>query len=241
LKILAIDTSGEQAGAAIVAEKNSSYITVGEIIVNARLGGNSYTHSEILMPAVGQLFELTRLKPADLDFVAYVNGPGSFTGLRIGVSSALGIARGLKIPAIAVPTLDALAYNILCAGSSAVVVPMLDARRGQVYSAIFQRDTAGKIERNSEYLALPVGEVLHEIPSREKIIFLGDGADVNRDEILAAFPEAIFPDGNSNRQRASSAGSWAAEKISQGAELTQGVEILYVRAPQAVREAAGRK
>jgi tRNA threonylcarbamoyladenosine biosynthesis protein TsaB len=244
LKILAIDTSGEQTGAAIIAEKNSSYITVGEITINARLGQNSYTHSEILMPAVEQLFELTRLTPADIDFVAYVNGPGSFTGLRIGVSSALGIARGLKIPAIAVPTLDALAYNVLYAGSSAVVVPTLDARRGQVYSAVFERGESGKIERKSDYLALHVGELLKEIFNHGKhgkhgkeIIFLGDGADANRDEIMAAFPKAVFVGGNSNRQRASSAGLWAAEKIREGMEFTQEIEILYVRAPQAVREA----
>jgi len=241
LKILAIDTSGLQAGAAIVnaysphGAQSSSYITIGEVTLNARTGENSYTHSEILMPAVEQLFKLTRLEPQDIDYVAYTNGPGSFTGLRIGASCALAMAHSLNKPAIAVPTLDALAYNTLNAGKEATIIPMLDARRGQVYTAVYSRCAEGKITRNTDFTALPVEEFLPAI-SGEKIIFLGDGADKNRDIILNFLPRAIFASLNNNRQRASSVGVWAAEKIAANQDISREIEILYVRAPQAVRE-----
>ncbi|MCL2388017.1 MAG: tRNA (adenosine(37)-N6)-threonylcarbamoyltransferase complex dimerization subunit type 1 TsaB [Defluviitaleaceae bacterium] len=238
IKILAIDTSGEQAGVAIVAAKDAAYITVGEVTLNARTGEKAWTHSEILMPAVEQLFELTRLSPSDIDFVAYSNGPGSFTGLRIGAASALGIARSLNIPAIPVPTIDALAYNVLGTGDNLFIVPMLDARRGQVYTAIYFRNDDGTIERIMNFMALPVVEFLsYFVDSDMYVVFLGDGADANAEVIRAAIPNAIFAPANNNRQRASSVGVWAIEKILAGCEFSKDVEILYVRAPQAVREA----
>jgi len=253
LKILAIDTSGLQAGAAIVSFTDSSSYIIGEIFLNARTGEKSWTHSEILMPGVEQLFHLTRLEPKDIDYVAYTCGPGSFTGLRIGAACALGIARALNKPAIPVPTLDALAYNALGAGGRCFIIPMLDARRGQVYTAIFCREAEGLIkkatdcfphandltENDTEYMALPVEEVLQRLrkySNSGRILFLGDGADVNIGVILEAFPAALSPPANNNRQRAASAAVWAAEKISAGHKFSDTPEILYVRAPQAVRE-----
>ena len=241
MKVLAIDTSGEQAGAAIVLRTQSgAYITAGEVMLNARMGEKSYTHSEILMPGVQRLFELTRLTPDCIDIVAYTSGPGSFTGLRIGASCALGMAKALNKPAIAVPTLCALAYNVLNAGGNAIVVPMLDARRNQVYTAVYSRDCNGQIERKSDFFALPIedalGKVQTEITAQihTDIIFLGDGADAYANAICAAFPTAIFAHANNNRQRAASAGVWAAAH-NDGA--SHEVKLLYIRAPQAVREA----
>ncbi|MCL2355688.1 MAG: tRNA (adenosine(37)-N6)-threonylcarbamoyltransferase complex dimerization subunit type 1 TsaB [Defluviitaleaceae bacterium] len=226
LRILAIDTSGEQGSAAIV----SPYITCGEIFFNARTGEKSWTHSEALMPAVEKLFELTRLEPADIDFVAYTNGPGSFTGLRIGAASALAIARALEIPAIPVPTLDALAHNITC--GSGTIIPMLDARRGQVYTAVYFCEN-GVISRQTDYTAAPVEEFLQtlsvtaQLPTEiasaantsqpnvsgcapgSQIFFLGDGACANEKIIREKIPNAIFAPQNNNRQRASSVGMYA--------------------------------
>ncbi|MCL2225598.1 MAG: tRNA (adenosine(37)-N6)-threonylcarbamoyltransferase complex dimerization subunit type 1 TsaB [Defluviitaleaceae bacterium] len=246
MRILAIDTSGLQAGAAIVdVAENAPYITVGEIFLNARTGEKNWTHSEILMPGVERLFELTRTEPQQVDYVAYTCGPGSFTGLRIGAACVLGIARALDKPAVAVPTLDALAYNMLGTGGQATIVPMLDARRGQVYTAVFSRDDNGKIEKDgSEYMALPVAELLEKLQKfseNTKIIFFGDGADANAETIRDKIPTAFFPPANNNRQRAASVAICAAEKILSGEEISSAVEIMYVRAPQAVREAAAKK
>jgi len=265
MKILAIDTSGVHACAAIV----DNYIVIGEIMLNARTGEKSWAHSEILMPGVDQLFKLTGINSSDLDYIAYTAGPGSFTGLRIGASCALGLAKGINRPTIAVPTLDSLAYNMQGVGCNNLIIPMMDARRGQVYSALYRRDEMGKVTRITDYLALPVEELLDfcssefnadscsephfvDIPDQDRKyaractsisqsqdnipIFLGDGACAYKEVITSILPRVIFAPPNNNRQRASSAAIWALEQISAGFTPGDNVEIMYVRAPQAVRD-----
>jgi tRNA threonylcarbamoyladenosine biosynthesis protein TsaB len=207
---------------------------VGEFALNARMGEKSWTHSEILMPGVEQLFKLTRIEPGEIDYVAYTCGPGSFTGLRIGAACALGIARALNKPVIAVPTLDALAYNITGEG---LIVPMLDARRGQVYTALYKACGEG-LERQTDYLAMPAEEFIQaHLYQDKKYTFLGEGADANAEAIRRYIPGAVFANASNNRTRAASAGVCAAEKIHSGCVPSAETEILYVRAPQAVREA----
>lgn len=234
MKILAIDTSGLQAGAAIV----DKYITIGEIQLNARTGEKSWTHSEILMPAIHQMFKLTGLNPQNIDIIAYTAGPGSFTGLRIGASTAIGLAKGLNKPSIPVPTLDALAYNVCVAG---VTVPMMDARRGQVYFAVYK----GK-NRLTDYDAKPVEEAMEIVKkhgANENAVFLGDGADAYKEIICNLMPNAVFAESNQNRQRAASVGLWALDYVEKNGinNLTDEVDILYVRSPQAVRQKQGLK
>jgi len=245
LKILAIDTSGQEASAAVFELRVEScelrVKPVGEIFLNARTGEKSWTHSEILMPAVQQLFHLTRLVPQEITHVAYTCGPGSFTGLRIGAASALGIARALEIPAIPVPTLDALAYNAVGTGESASIVPMLDARRGQVYTAVYAHWDGGEIRQIGAYTASPVAEILEQLSDDRQKIFIGDGVDANIDEIRKKFPYALYPAANNSRTRAASAAVWAAEKIFEGVDFPSVPELLYVRQPQAVRTAAQTK
>ncbi|MDR0272543.1 MAG: tRNA (adenosine(37)-N6)-threonylcarbamoyltransferase complex dimerization subunit type 1 TsaB [Clostridiales bacterium] len=242
MKILAIDTSGLQASAAIISATDSavdSYITVGEIILNARTGEKSWTHSEILMPGIENLFALTRLAPKDIDYVAYTCGPGSFTGLRIGAASALAFARAINKSAIPVPTLDALAYNVLHTGSGGIIIPMLDARRGQVYTAVYLRDEIGLIERKTDFVALSIENLIEGILCEyetEKHFFLGDGACANYEIISQKVSNSIFLPANNNRTCASSVAVCALEKISKGYEVPKEIEIIYVRAPQAVRE-----
>lgn len=246
MKILAIDTSGQQAGAAIVDE----YITIGEISLNARSGEKSWHHSEILMPGIDQLFNLTGMRMQDIDYIAYTAGPGSFTGLRIGASTAIGLAKGLGIPAVGVPTLDALAYNVLYTGTGGYVIPMMDARRGQVYAAIYEQSSIHGLSRTTDYMALPVEEVVKQI-DLSPVFFLGDGADAYHNVIMASLegttrfrdvygstPEVVFLSQNLNRQRASSVGVWLFEQIRHGFKPEENdgkVDILYIRDPQAVR------
>ena len=238
MKILAIDTSGQQASAAIF----DSYIgtVVGDIYLNARTGEKSWTHSEILLPAIDNLFTLTGVAKESIDYIAYTSGPGSFTGLRIGASVALGLARGLKKPSIPVPTLDALAYNTLGANSTGVVVPMMDARREQVYSAVYKLNN-NCITRDTDYLALPVEDILNTIKDYKDIYVLGDGACAYRDTIMLAIPHATKLPPNNNRQRASSVALCAFDKISNGFVPPQDVELLYVRAPQAIQDLKNRE
>jgi len=244
MKILSIDTSGQQANAAIMYTPSpNNYIIVGEINLNARTGEKSWTHSEILMPGIDSLFHLTGTNPQDIDYIAYTNGPGSFTGLRIGASTAIGLAAGLNKPTIAVPTLDALAYNMLSTGNTGLVVPMMDARREQVYSAVYAQGENGKLTRESEYMAVSIEEIVQLVTESHQlnICFLGDGACANKNYLQTSLPHAIFASPNNNRLRASSAGIWAIEQIQSGRVLSDKVEILYVRAPQAVQDLAKRQ
>jgi len=122
-------------------------------------GEGRKTHSETIMPMINQLFEVSGVKLDSIDRIACTCGPGSFTGLRIGASIAKGLAFATSKPLIAVPTLDAMAYNILNPRVK-FVVPMMDARRGQVYSAIYQDG-----QRISDYMALPKEELFGMVDS----------------------------------------------------------------------------
>jgi len=249
VKILAIDTSGKQAGAAIMDE----YITIGEILINAQSGPKTWHHSEILMPAVDRLFALSGMELSDMDYVAYTSGPGSFTGIRIGAATALGLARSIKRPAVQVPTLDALAYNMLCRKEGALVEPRLDARREQVYGAVYRKKKSGELARLTDYFATPIEEALEQVKSVEKlkgdalgtldkqscnVIFLGDGADANKPTIQALYSTAQFALANSNRQRPASVALCAVDKIKSAPPPkagTEPIDIIYIRDPQAVR------
>ena len=223
MKVLALDTSGQHASAAIVfSDECHGHSVAGEFCLNARQGDKAYTHSDIMMPAVDQLFKLTGLKLENITHIAYTCGPGSFTGLRIGASCALGMSFALKIPAIPVPTLDALAIGAADMGFDGHIRPMQDARRGQVYTALFD----SCLVRISDYQAVSVESLDHD----QKTLFIGDGALANR-HLLKDVPGAHFADNRNCFIRASSVGIWAILNP-EGRD----VGMIYVREPQAVRE-----
>ena len=236
MKILAIDTSGKQAAAAIM----DNYITIGEIMINAQSGPKTFHHSQILMPAIERMFALSGLEIAQMDYVAYTSGPGSFTGIRIGASTALGLARGINRPAIPVPTLDALAYNILCAKEGGLVVPLLDARKGQVYAAVYRQESGGLVKQ-TDYFADAIEAVIDQVKSfGEDVTYLGDGACANRPAIEALHPKAAFVPPNANRQRAASVALCALHQIEAG-HKAENIELIYVRDPEAVRNLAAKQ
>lgn len=237
MKILALDTSGQTVSAAIVED----YITIGEFSVLSR----SCQHSEILVPMLDRLFAFTGLAEADMDYVACVSGPGSFTGLRVGAATALALANGLGKQLIGVPTLDALAYNAgYGAAPGTLVVPMMDARRSQVYTAFYRCNGTAFPERLIDYEAAPVTEILGQLTATADIqrstgvIFLGDGADAYKDTLQSAAFLPVFAPGNVNRQRASSVGACAMRQAC-GGPLTD-FSLLYIRKSQAERALAER-
>ena len=124
MNILAIDTSGPVAGCAVMAE--------GKIVHTVSMQ-HGLTHSETILPEVERAMEASGLKCGDIDVFAAVAGPGSFTGVRIGVCTAKGMAHAVNKPCVPIHALEALAMNF--AGFSGLVCPILDARRGQVYCA----------------------------------------------------------------------------------------------------------
>lgn len=210
MKILAIDTSGRQAGVAVV---DGCAVLCAQVVRAIDDGGN-WKHSQQLLPAIAAMLAAHDVDAASLECVAYTCGPGSFTGLRIGAATALGLARGWNLPTISVPTLDAMAYNEIIMRGAARAVAMLDARRGQVYAAVYARDAAGGMVRTTDYLA----------DAEEAVVTLAGDATVIRDVVE---PAAV--------------GLWAVEKALRGEFSQSGDELLYVRAPQAVRERAARE
>lgn len=176
MKLLAIDTSTKVAGAALVED--------GRLICELNLACG-LTHSERLMPLVDDCLRLAGWKPADLGAVAAVAGPGSFTGVRIGVSTAKGIAEALGVPVVSVGTLETLAASFV--GFGGVIVPILDARRDQVYCAVYGADGS----ELAPPAAMALGELLAlpQVSDASHALFAGDGVPVHWSMIQSTLGE----------------------------------------------------
>lgn len=133
------------------------------------------THTSRLMPVIDRMLKDASLAIKDLDSVAVSLGPGSFIGLRIGIATAKGLAQGLNIPIVGIPTLDGLTFTL--SHCKDLVCPMLDARKGEIYTALYK---SGR--RLSKYMACEPGELLKKIKAKiqspkSKVIFLGSGVE----------------------------------------------------------------
>ncbi len=224
MKILALDTTGLVASAAVLSDEK----LVAEFTLNYKK-----THSQTLMPMVEKICGDIELDLKTLDYIACASGPGSFTGLRIGAAAAKGLAHGLGIKIIPVPTLDALAYNLPY--SDKVVVPIMDARRDQVYTGFFSTQD-GKLEKLSDYMAEDIKVVLDELASiTESAVFLGDGVPVFKDRILEYNGSHTFAPACSNMQRAACVGALAMQRTEDAVDCGE-FEIVYLRKSQAERE-----
>jgi len=154
------------------------------------------THSERLMPLLDNLLEESGIEREAIDAIAVAAGPGSFTGLRIGVSTARALAQGLGIPAVAVCTLDALAEAVPTPG--VLICPLLDARRSQVYTALYRRILEPPYELITllKATAIALADLVSTIASYdEPVVFLGEGLNSYAAELEKSLPtgKAIFP------------------------------------------------
>jgi tRNA threonylcarbamoyladenosine biosynthesis protein TsaB len=161
--VLGIETSTRQGGVAIVGEDG----VLCEAVLNVEV-----THSERLLPAVDRALDEARITLENLGGIAVSIGPGSFTGLRIGLSTAKGLAYATGLPLVGVPTLEAMAWALPAARWQ--VCPVLDARKQEVYAALFRHEPEG-LRRVTEDAALPPEDLCRLI--RNPTLFLGDGAD----------------------------------------------------------------
>lgn len=184
MRILAIDTSTMLGGIAIMDEQ--------KLIAEARLNVKS-THSERLMPEIEHCLKQSGLQINDIDAFAVAIGPGSFTGLRIGLSTVKGFSYATCKPIISIPTLEALAWNFPY--SMYPVCPMLDARKKEVYAAVFvwENDGFGRlINENS----VPPEDLIRNLNSNnnfERFIFTGEGTLLYKNKIIEVMKEkAIF-------------------------------------------------
>lgn len=227
--ILSIDSSATAASCALVEDKK----LIGEFFTNT-----DFTHSRTLAPMIENLLTVTGKKVSDIDLVAVTNGPGSFTGVRIGVSVAKGIAFPDNIPCVAVSTLEAMAYNLTL--TDCIVCAVMDARRSQVYNAMF-RIRFGEVERLCDDRAIAIADLKEEIREKylgERIILVGDGSTITMREVMDLPKSIEMAPENLRLQRASSVASAAVAKLSAGEKTVTGAELLpsYLRLSQAERE-----
>lgn len=225
MKILALDTSALVASAAITENGK----VLAEYTLNYKL-----THSQTIMPMIDEIVKMTETDLNTIDYIACSSGPGSFTGLRIGAATAKGLAHGLNKPIVAVPTLEALAYNIF--GSDKFICPIMDARRKQVYNAVYVSE-GKKLDVILEEDTRIIDDVLDYVKDIDcDVIFVGDAVSLYKDKI-AELDNAIIAPASCNMQRAACVAALAEVYIEEG-KYMNGAEFApeYLRKSQAERE-----
>ncbi len=227
MKILSIDSSGLVATVAVMVDD----ILVGEYTIH-----NKKTHSQTLLPMISDMLEMAEVAPEELDCIAVSVGPGSFTGLRIGASTAKGLAWTLQIPVVPVSSLMGLAMNVQEKG--VLVCPIMDARRSQAYYGLYR--TTGDIP---EVIVEPdVTEIQNVIEmvmaQKEPVIFLGDGVPVFRETLCDVLKEqAGFVAPRNNYQNGASVAALGNLLYRRGVHVeAQKLEPVYLRKSQAERE-----
>ncbi len=230
MRALAIDTSTATAGIAVVDETG----LLAEFLLK-----DMKTHSQKLVPMLSEILESLRLTPSDIDIYAAVTGPGSFTGIRIGVTTVKALAYALKKPTAGITSLDALA-NAAAVSEDNLVCPMIDARNNQVYTALY-RSRGGALENLSGYMGLHISELLKQIEDKagtSKILFTGDGVMLHRDFLRIGLGErCMFMPDFALQQIAASAAQLALTKASTK-DTSDCMELtpFYLRPSQAERE-----
>ena len=191
-----------------------------------------FTHSQTLMAMLESVLKISGKSAEDIDLYAVNSGPGSFTGVRIGVSAVKGMAYAQDKPCVEVSTLESMAYNFL--GSHAVICACMDARRRQVYHGLFCVD-GNTVERLCDDKAIAVDELLSSLPKDEEIILVGDGAELVYQN--TEIPTVKLAPPNLRYQRASSVALAAVGSYSRG-EVTSPAALMpcYLRLSQAERE-----
>ncbi|MBW4827837.1 MAG: tRNA (adenosine(37)-N6)-threonylcarbamoyltransferase complex dimerization subunit type 1 TsaB [Clostridiaceae bacterium] len=225
MKVLAIDTSSVVATCAVLDEEK----LLGEYTLNQDM-----THSERLIPMVKTLMDSLKLKPENIDLFAGSVGPGSFTGLRIGLATIKGLAHVVDKSVIGISTLEALAFNVPFDG---VVIPIMDARRDRVYTGIYRWEN-GKLINIMKPTILNIDELLDIVdPNYEKVLFNGDGTFVFKDRIDEKLKEkALYAPISLNMAKASSIGELALLKWEEGSE-----ENYFKLSPDYLRESQAQR
>lgn len=224
--VLSIDSATESASCAVLDNEK----LLGEVSLN-----NKKQHSVVLMPLVDNLLKNLQLTIKDIDGFVVSKGPGSFTGLRIGMSMVKGLSQGSIKPFVSVSSLDALAYNM--AYTEGIICPILDALRDNVYTALYSFKN-GTLIRNTDYMILHIDELVDLLRKQGDVVtFLGDASDKFRTKLQESLEKAFFAPKHLNIVRASSLGELGLKLLEEGIydDLYTSAPI-YLRKPQAERE-----
>ena len=224
--ILAFETSAKAASVALLEDGK----LLGEAYQNTGM-----THSQTLMVMAEDLLKTAGKTAQDVTAVAVAEGPGSFTGVRIGVAAAKGFAWGRQIPCAGVSTLEAMAVSLGI--FDGYICPVMDARRSQVYNALFYVNQRN-LERVSPDRAIALADLQNELQNLEKPFFLvGDGSNLCYNTLKDAVPNLILPPEHRMHQRAVGVALVAQQKIVAGENCDGGaLTPNYLRLSQAERE-----
>jgi tRNA threonylcarbamoyladenosine biosynthesis protein TsaB len=256
MNILAIETTGAEASVAVVNEKGEVFMETSD---------QKMSHLQNLMPMVDILLKKRGLQIDDMDYIAVSEGPGSFTGIRIGVSSARALAQALGIMTIGVPTLKSFLYHV--PGYQGIVCPILDARRGQVYGGAYRRTAGGQYEEVVPGAAWKLGELLARLAAAAgttrsvqadpdvcpggpaEVTFFGDGIISYKDQILNWQDSSLnynirvlFAEDAVKLQKASSVALLALELWRAGeTKSLYDLKPVYMRKAEAERKLEGKQ
>lgn len=226
MNILAIDTSAKVSSVAIINDDR----ILSEFNIDTRL-----THSQSLMPMIESVTKIAQININDIDGFSVSTGPGSFTGLRIGIGAIKGLAYALNKPCVGVSALLALATNL--SNVDGIICPVMDARCSQVYTAVFDCSN-NKLTRLCDDMAISIDDLLTMLKQYKKnIFFVGDGYSLCYNRSIDVLDNVKETSENIKFQRASSVAFASINDFKNGNTVTA-TELmpLYLRLPQAERE-----
>ena len=230
--ILAVDTSAKPVSCALAED--------GRVLVSF-YANTGLTHSQTLMPMIENLLKVAEKSVGDLDALAVNAGPGSFTGVRIGVSAVKGLAFTADLPCVAVSTLESMAENT-AALPGTVICCLMDARCQQVYGALFEKDENGAVHRLSEDEALTVAQMGERLAALEKpVILVGDGSEMCYRVWSDSLSSVHLAPSSVRYQTAAATAVIACRLFEEGTTISaEELLPLYLRLPQAERELNAR-
>ena len=223
MRVLGLDSATNVASVAIVEDQK----LLAEVTFNSKKN-----HSARLMPMLAWMLEEVQLTLDDLSGFAVAVGPGSFTGLRIGLATVKGLAHVKNKPVLAVPTLDGLAANL--EGNRGLICPILNARKNEVYTALYRWD-GSENRRLTNYMAVNLETLVAYIEKEgDEVTFLGDGVPVYQETLLKMLPNARFAPSSNAICRGAQIARLGLEKLERGEVADYySLEPLYIRESEA--------
>lgn len=223
MKILAVDTSSKICAVAILEDNK----VIDEIKLD-----NGKTHSENLMPIIKEILDKNNLTLKDMNLIAVSVGPGSFTGIRIGIATIKPMAEVYNLPVASVTSLETLARNIENKEKDFTIISLIDARNNQVYAGFF--DTEYNLKEDE--IAEDIDEVLKKAGKYSKIIFVGDGAIIHKEKIEENLKDRNIIFAKENNQSAINTGKIGYKKfLEKNLKNADTILPIYLRKSQAER------
>lgn len=223
MKILAVDTSSKICAVAILEDNK----VIDEIKLD-----NGKTHSENLMPIIKEILDKNDLTLKDMNLIAVSVGPGSFTGIRIGIATIKPMAEVYNLPVASVTSLETLARNIENKEKDFTIISLIDARNNQVYAGFF--DTEYNLKEDE--IAEDIDEVLKKAGKYSKIIFVGDGAIIHKEKIEENLKDRNIIFAKENNQSAINTGKIGYKKfLEKNLKNADTILPIYLRKSQAER------